>query len=261
MNGSLTREQYEDFIDRTEKKLGLEDQPGAIVFHVKNGREHVHVAWSRIYWDEDKQKHLAKHMDHDRQKLRSIVREFAKDHDLQLPEGMQHDIGADRFNEAAKKESRMDKQRKDRTGETKADHMMIITEIWKDRDTPDRLVEELEDNGYYLCRGDKIPFAVVDRYGEVYSLPKMIDDRRANTKMVREFLGADYATDKIQHFSVAQKHVRGLSSSKAQDLKEEFRVRADDLTFKLKKMQAERIGPIQEKWRRSTPFALLLPRI
>lgn len=240
VNGKLSREQYEDFIDRTEKKLGLEGQPRAVVFHVKNGREHVHVAWSRIYWDEDKQKHLAKHMDHDRQKLRSIVREFAKDHDLKLPEGMQHDIGADRFNEAAKKEDRTDKQRKDRTGETKAEHMAIITEIWKDRDTPDRFVEELQDKGYYLCRGDRIPYAVVDRFGEVYSLPKMIDDKRAKTKQVRDFLGTDYATDKIQHFSVAQEHVRGLSSSKAQDLKEEFRINADDLSYRLKKMQADR---------------------
>lgn len=240
VNGKLSREQYEDFIDRTEKKLGLEGQPRAIVFHVKNGREHVHVAWSRIYYDEDKQKHLAKHMDHDRQKLRSIVREFAKDHNLKLPDGMQYDSGVDRFNKAAKNDNRMDKERRERTGKTKAEHKAIITEIWNERDTPERFVEELEAKNYYLCRGDKIPYAVVDRFGEVYSLPKMIDDRRANTKMVRKFLGADYATDKIPHFSKAQQYVQGLDKNKALALKEEFRIKADNLTFSLKKMQAER---------------------
>ena len=240
VNGKLSREQYEDFIDRTEKKLGLEGQPRAIVFHVKNGREHVHVAWSRIYWDEDKQKHLAKHIDHDRQKLRAIVQEFARDHDLKLPEGMQQDIGADRFNKDEKYENRTDKQRKDRTGKTKAEHKAIITEIWKDRDTAERFVEELKESDYYLCRGDKIPYAVVDRFGEVYSLPKMIDDKRANTKMVREFLGAEYSAENLQHFSAAQEYVRGLDKNKALALKEEFRIKADNLTFSLKKMQAER---------------------
>jgi hypothetical protein len=46
--GDLTRDQYMDFIARTEKKLGLAAQPRAVVFHVKKGREHCHVVWSRI---------------------------------------------------------------------------------------------------------------------------------------------------------------------------------------------------------------------
>ena len=46
--GELTRAQYADFIERAEKRLGLEGQPRAIVFHIKEGREHCHVVWSRI---------------------------------------------------------------------------------------------------------------------------------------------------------------------------------------------------------------------
>src|ERR1039458_4917666 len=44
----LTREQYLDFIARTERSLNLVGQPRAVVFHTKNGREHAHVVWSRI---------------------------------------------------------------------------------------------------------------------------------------------------------------------------------------------------------------------
>ena len=46
--GPFNREHYYDFIRRTEKSLGLSAQPRAVVFHVKHGREHCHVVWSRI---------------------------------------------------------------------------------------------------------------------------------------------------------------------------------------------------------------------
>jgi hypothetical protein len=51
--GRLTRAQYMDYTDRTEKALGLTGQPRAVVFHIKNDkrgepREHCHVIWSRI---------------------------------------------------------------------------------------------------------------------------------------------------------------------------------------------------------------------
>ncbi|PNG24398.1 relaxase/mobilization nuclease domain-containing protein [Methylocella silvestris] len=46
--GELTRAKYRDYVDRVEKKLGLEGQPRAIVFHIKEGREDCHVVWSRI---------------------------------------------------------------------------------------------------------------------------------------------------------------------------------------------------------------------
>src|SRR4051812_18343118 len=44
----FSRQDYLDFVDRAEKKLGLAAQPRAVVFHEKNGREHCHVVWSRI---------------------------------------------------------------------------------------------------------------------------------------------------------------------------------------------------------------------
>ena len=45
--------------------LKLVGQPRAIVFHTKNGRQHCHVVWSRIYPDDSK----AVQIDHDRYKL------------------------------------------------------------------------------------------------------------------------------------------------------------------------------------------------
>lgn len=39
---------FERAMERIEQKLGLENQPRAVVFHEKDGRRHAHVVWSRI---------------------------------------------------------------------------------------------------------------------------------------------------------------------------------------------------------------------
>ncbi len=44
----MTPQQREQAIDRLEKELGLTGQPRAVVMHEKEGREHVHIVWSRI---------------------------------------------------------------------------------------------------------------------------------------------------------------------------------------------------------------------
>ena len=44
----VTFDQFEAAFDSLEKKLGLTDQPRAVVFHEKEGRRHAHVVWSRI---------------------------------------------------------------------------------------------------------------------------------------------------------------------------------------------------------------------
>src|SRR5262249_9806114 len=79
--GHLTREQYIDLLERTERSLRLVGQPRAVVFHEKADkdgipREHCHVVWSRI----DTEKMRAVPISHDRLKLRTVAREFARDH-------------------------------------------------------------------------------------------------------------------------------------------------------------------------------------
>ena len=44
---NLTREQQFMAIEVLERHLGLQGQPRVIVAHEKDGREHIHVAWSR----------------------------------------------------------------------------------------------------------------------------------------------------------------------------------------------------------------------
>src|ERR1039457_6594821 len=79
--GHLTREQYLELLERTERSLKLVGQPRAVVFHEKRDkdgvlREHCHAVWSRI--DTDRMK--AVQISHDRLKLRTVAQEFARDH-------------------------------------------------------------------------------------------------------------------------------------------------------------------------------------
>ena len=96
--GRLTKDQYLDYIERTERRLGLSGQPRAVVFHIKKDktgvpREHCHVVWSRIDAERGKARQIA--FDHD--KLMMVTREFARDHGLKLPDGYYRDKGQERL--------------------------------------------------------------------------------------------------------------------------------------------------------------------
>ena len=43
----MSRDQWLRAVEVLEEELGLQGQPRAIVMHEKNGREHIHVVWSR----------------------------------------------------------------------------------------------------------------------------------------------------------------------------------------------------------------------
>jgi hypothetical protein len=198
--GDLTRDQYMDFIARTEKKLGLAAQPRAVVFHVKKGREHCHVVWSRI----DLEKMRAVPLGHDHQKLRSVVQEFARDHGLELPDGMKKDKGKDRYEDRQKDSNLREKQQEERTGETKQERMAAITEAWRQSDNAQAFVQALAGRGYHITRGDK-GYVVVDRFGEIHFLGRQIQG--AKTKEVTMRLAAEFPLDKLPAVEAVQQHI------------------------------------------------------
>lgn len=197
--GPLTRNQYRDFIDRAEKKLGLSGQPRALVFHVKHGREHCHAVWSRI--DTDKMR--AVQLSHDRHALRAVVLEFARDHGLDLPRGVTRDRTRDSPRRRA--ENLAEKQQEERTGMTREERMRAITQAWHDTRDARNLVTALEARGFLLARGDRRAYVVVDRFGEIHSLARQVSGVRA--KDVRARL-ADYPLDNLPDAKKAQAFAR-----------------------------------------------------
>lgn len=191
--GPLTRDQYLDYIGRTEEALGLRNQPRAVVFHVKEGREHCHVVWSRI----DAENEKAVHLGFDRLVLMQVTREFARDHRLDLPSGYDksRQVGQVSLYEQAQLQQ---------GGLSKDQHKAQVTEAWKHRDDARSFVQALAERGYILASGDKRPYVLVDLYGGMNALPKLIDDKAVRTADVRAFLADEFLEDSLPSVEEAQ---------------------------------------------------------
>lgn len=215
--GKLTRDQYRDYIDRVENRLGLSGQPRAIVFHTKHGREHCHAVWSRI----DPVQEKAVHQAFDREKLMMVTREFARDHGLELPKGYSRDKGAEKSPQATVYE--MARQRA--TGLTRQDHIEAVTEAWQASDSPSAFVQALADKGYMLATGRR-PYVLVNFYGGMHALPKLIADKTVRTKDVRAFLEKDFPPETLPNADEARKLIADHRKSVEAHLKAEERFEA-----------------------------------
>lgn len=231
--GELTRDQYFDYISRTEKALGLQDQPRAVVFHTKHGREHCHVVWSRI--DADRQK--AVHIAFDREKLMQVTRDFARHHFLDLPAGYEksRQKGQDSLYERAQQ---------NQTGLTKSDHKERVTEAWRHSDDARSFVQALGERGYILATG-KRPYVLVDLYGGMHALAKLIDGKTVRTKDLRAFLEKEFPEDSLPSVEEAEE----LSAQHRKQI--EHSRKADRLGDQLAELthaqQIRRLGLTQER--------------
>lgn len=191
---ALSQDQYFDYINRIEEKLGLSGQPRAVVFHTKHDRTHAHVVWSRINLEQEK----AIQLSHDRPKLMDVTKEFARDHGLYLPDGYYKD-----GNEKSQQNSLYEQHQQNTTGITKAERMKQVTEAWKQSDSAKAFVHALREKGYILATG-KRPYVLVDIYGEMNALPKLISDKQVRTKDIRSFLVNDYPVEKLPSVEAAR---------------------------------------------------------
>jgi hypothetical protein len=201
--GHLTREQYLELLERTERSLKLVGQPRAVVFHEKRDehgvlREHCHAVWSRI--DTDKMK--AVQIAHDRLKLRTVARDFARDHGLELPDGMKPGKNANKFNNRAKQENLGERQQKERTGISKAQRMADIATCWKETGNGAAFMQALEAKGYFLARGDQRTYVVIDLHSEVYSLSRQLIGVAKDKELKNRLAG--YPLDKLPDVESAQ---------------------------------------------------------
>ena len=83
-DAKVRTETFEAAIAAVEKKMGLANQPRAIVFHEKDGRRHAHAVWSRI----DTERMRAVPLPFCKTKLRDLAREIYIENGWQLPPGL-----------------------------------------------------------------------------------------------------------------------------------------------------------------------------
>jgi len=172
-----TEQEFLDAVERVEQKLGLSEQPRALVIHEKEGRRHAHVVWSRIDGEELK----AINLPHFKNKLRDLSRDLFLDHGWDLPNGLKTygDKNPLNFTLAEWQQAK----RKDLDPR---EIKQTFRQAWERSDGMKALSNALEERGYYLARGDRRGFVALDVHGTVYSLAKWAGVR---TKEVREKLG------------------------------------------------------------------------
>ncbi len=171
-------EVFEAAIENIEQRLGLEDQPRAVIFHEKEGRRHAHAVWSRIDTEEMK----AINLPHYKLKLRDIAREMYLEHGWEMPRGFVSYKERNPLNF-----SREEWQQARRTRQDPRELRQMFQECWAISDSRKAFAQALKSHGYILAQGERRGFVAVDYRGEVYAVARYTGVR---TKKVREKLGA-----------------------------------------------------------------------
>jgi hypothetical protein len=156
-------EVFEKTADLIEKKLGLENQPRAIVFHEKDGRRHAHVVWSRI----DSEKMRAINLPHYKMKLRDVSRSLYIEHGWDMPRGLQDRRLRDPLNF-----TREEWQQAKRAGVDPREIKAALQDAWKLSDNRASFEAALKERGFWLARGDRRGFVALDYRGEACSLSR-----------------------------------------------------------------------------------------
>ena len=170
-------EAFEQAADEIERKLGLQDQPRAIVFHEKDGRRHAHVVWSRI----DSERMRAINLPHYKIKLRDVSRQLYLKHGWDMPRGLQ-----DRALRDPLGFTREEWQQARRAGLDPRELKGVFRQCWEASDNRASLERALKERGFWLAKGDRRGFVAVDYRGEVYSLSRYAG---AKTKDLEARLG------------------------------------------------------------------------
>lgn len=237
-----------DTANRAEKKIGLDNQPRAIIFHEKEGRRHAHVVWSRIKAAEMK----AINLSHYKAKLTTLSRQLFLDHGWDLPNGLRHDGGKSPLNFT------LDEwQQAKRLGLDPREIKQSFHDAWQISDNPTSFQHALEDKGYFLARGDRRGFVALNIKGEAFSVPRMLNMK---TRDVREKLGdpndlrsvdetkaiiKDKVTDHIHSYmdQVNAKHQQDFEPLNTRNLEMRAHHRQERKTLKAKQKQ---------RWQRET---------
>lgn len=162
-NERVRIEVFEAAIEQIEQKLGLIDQPRAIVFHEKEGRRHAHVVWSRIDTDEMKAINLPFY----KMKLKDVSRELYLEHGWKIPPGL-----IDRKDRDPLNFSREEWQQARRAGLKPKEIKRIFQDCWALSDSRKAFSQALLSKGFVLARGDRRGYVAVDYRREIYAVAR-----------------------------------------------------------------------------------------
>ena len=169
----LTAEQWARAVDALEDRLGFRDQPRVVVRHLKEGREHVHVVWSRI----DIENRRAIPDSHNFRKHEEVARALEREFGHARVQGAH--VEREEAERPARTPTRAEMQQAERTGIDPKAVKAEVSGLWQQTDNGKAFAAALDEAGYRLARGDRRDFVIIDQAGEVHSLARRVEGARA----------------------------------------------------------------------------------
>lgn len=157
---------FENAIERIEAELGLKGQPRAVVLHEKDARRHCHCVWSRI--DGENMKSIK--FDYFKKRLNGIAKELYLEQAWDMPQGFVHPHLRNPFNFTL-----AEWQQGKRNNVDPREIKQALQQCWQSSDNQTSFQHAIEDKGFFLAKGDKRGFVVMDWRGEIYSLSRSLD--------------------------------------------------------------------------------------
>lgn len=166
----ITKEQFFRSVDLLEKKLGFAGQKRVVVMHIKEGRQHIHVVWSR----EKKGKFIPTSGNYHVHK--QVSRELEKEFGHAPATGL------------VAKELNME------------NHKEILSDLWSKARDGREFVAQAREAGYTVAKGlERRPFKVVTPDGQSIDLVRQLK--------VKNELGEFAKNEKQQVLSIKTKEV------------------------------------------------------
>lgn len=238
----MTREQYAQAREFIMWRLGLADQPYALVFHIKDGREHCHLLISKI----DAVAMKAIHMAFDHSKLCDCACDLAHEFGFELPQGLRdwEQKNRERFEkiEPSQAENAIAKD----TGITPAQRKELITNIYNHTDDTRSLESALLEAGYVLAFGDRRALIIVDQHGNPFSLSRYVKGVKAKDIKARlaAFLDDQQTDHVLPDFETAKQQIQSRHDARNDLAVERARAQAIEA---LAQSQAARRAPLLAK--------------
>ena len=182
---TMTDAQKARAVERLGEELGLANQPRVVVEHVKEGREHLHVVWSRI----DGETLCAIPDHHNFRRHEIVARELEREFEHARVQGAH--IERDGVDRPARCPTLGEVRQAERSGMTPEEARAQLRDLWQSADNGHAFAAALDNAGWTLAQGDRRGFVALDPAGEVHAVNKAITGLTA--AQVRERLGDLYA--------------------------------------------------------------------
>jgi len=232
-------EAFKQAIASIEKRLGLTDQPRAIVFHEKEGRRHAHCVWSRI----DAAEMKAINLPHYKMKLREVSRDLYLEHGWQMPRGLIDSGERDPLNF-----TQHEWQQALRVETDPRKLKQVFIDCWAASDCQNSFEAALADHGLYLAKGDRRGYVAVDGRGEIYSLSrwtgKKTSELKARLGPAEKLRSVEQARQQVaQRLDAAASEIQTAAQKRKEKELTSYTARRDELVAK-QRMQR---GQLAEK--------------